>query len=281
MRLLGGLDRDPDRVRPGEQPGHDVGQRLGGDDVVARRQVEQLVLGGRRLELDLTRLEADPLLDALGCRAIRAREEQHPVGERAVGGDLGQVDGAQRLGGRLVVLEAGRVAQPVLVHAAVVLAQGEQRLALAQERPPAQARVPEHERAERRRRGRVAAGDRGAEAHADRGDVGDTEVEQVLAGRLDAGQPRRDPVRVVLEPGRVTRAVVVEAQRDEALRSQLLGEPAEVRCAERPSSPIGGQSTTPPRAKPSAGVETQPYSGRSDGPNHTWALFTSLMTGSS
>ena len=43
-----------------------------------------------------------------------------------------------------------------------------------------------------------------------------------------------------------------------------------VRCAARPSSPIGGQSTAPPLASPPAGRDTHPNSGRDSDPNHTW-----------
>ena len=124
--------------------------------------------------------------------------------------------------------------ETVVVHPAVVLAEGEQRLALAQERAAAQAGVPQDQRAERRGRGRLARGQGGAEPHADRRHVGRAEVEEELAGRLHARQPGRDPVRVVLEPGGVTGAVVVEAQRDDAVVRERLGEPAE-RAVGRPA----------------------------------------------
>ena len=131
-----------------------------------------------------------------GRGPVVAGQQQHPVGERPVGRELGEVDGAQVPGGRRVVLEAGGVPQPVVVA-------------------PRPSSSPSR-RAPRPRAGRcgrsgtgpsrpasangvggggLAGGEGGAEPHADRGDVGDAEVEEVLAGGLDAGQPGRAPGR--------------------------------------------------------------------------------------
>ena len=129
------------------------------------------------------------------------------------------------------------------------LAEAVQRLALAQEGAAGQARVPQHERRERvlRRPGR---GQRRTEPHAHAGHGRSAEVEEVLAGRLDAGQPGRHPVGVVLEPGGVTGAVVVEPERDDAGRGQLLGQPTE--------GPVRGPSLLPHRRAEHGATPGQP-----------------------
>ncbi len=198
-----------------------------GTSLSSGRHVEQLALAARGAGL-----EAGLLLEPRGERGrgrpVVAGQQQHPVGEPHVGGELAEVDAPEVLGRRRVVLEARGVPQPVVGRGDLgVLAEAVERLALAQEGPPGQARVPADQRGVRRGAGRLRGGERGAEPHPDRGDRRGAEVEEVLAGRLDAVQPRAHPVGLVLEPGGVAGAVVVEAQRDDPGLGERLGQPAE------------------------------------------------------
>ena len=211
------------------QPAHDLAQCGLRHDAELGGYVEQLALSGGRTGLQPLLLEA--VRDAGQDRTVDPGQQQHPVGERPIGRELAEVETAQLRGGRRVVLEPRGVAQPVVRRLECGLPEAVERLALAEEGAAGQARVPADEGGERPGRprggGRLCRSQGGAEPHADRGHGGRAEVEEVLAGRLDAGLPGRHPVGVVLQPGGVTRAVVVEAERDDARLGQLLGQPPE------------------------------------------------------
>ncbi len=208
------------------------------------RHVEQLALPGRRSPgLEPGALLLEPGHQPRQDRPVRAGQQQQPVGQRTA------PPGAWRGRGcacaapcRASYWKPGVCRNPSSGRLEAGLAEAVERLALAQEGAPGQARVPADER--RRTAGRLRA----AAWHAARvapsrmptaGHGGRAEVEEVLAGRLDAGQPGRHPVGVVLEAGGVTGAVVVEAERDDAGRGQLLGQPAE--------GPVRGAALLPHR----------------------------------
>ena len=255
--LLRGLDRHRGLVGAGHEPGDDRGERLLGDVAVAGRPVEELVLGGGgRSSTSPGSSRTRRSMPSGAGRSVRDSSSTRSASGRSAGSLARST--AHRGRRRRVVLEARRVPQPVVVLR-------------PSSSPSRNSASPSRRKVRPLRHGSHSDSDRnGVEAAA-------WQAARVAPSRMPtaetSGTPRSrrycraastlasqeaHPVGVVLEPRGVAGAVVVEAQGDEAPSASSSASRRKVRCAARPSSPIGGQRTAPPRARPPAGVDTQP-----------------------
>ena len=241
------------------QPGDDLAQRVLGTTLSSGGTSSSWPWPVRGAGLEPRPLLLEPAHDPGRDRPVDPGQQQHPVGERPVGRELAEVERRaaprpcpRRTGSRACAAARRRAPRAGLPEAV-------ERLALAQERAAAQARVPADQRARTastRRPGRPRGSRRAAcrprRRRARRGRGG------------TAGPPRC--WRASSAPGRgrpaARRSHRCRRSRTAAPRSRprRAPRPAGGRCGARrgPPPPSAGTGSAPPRARPPAGRETQP-----------------------